>query len=344
MTDIYYRIQHSDNPQTNQLITLVDMTELTSRDRDKIAQVVEQISEMNPTVLGVDVIFEGYKDNAEADEMLADAFFNAPENTVLACKLIDPDVATKTFKGSVHSFFVSDTHQAEGTTNVINKAHRSMTDYPTYFISNGDTLLSLPVQMASLLGAKLPEKQKFIINYRGTEFPIVKWNELEQHRDLIENRIVILGSTEEADKHLTPLGQIPGMEILAYALLSIIEGSEISEAPFLVYLLWALLAGWLANVIDILVTKRLEKMNNTFVLFVLKSGLYSRFVSFSIMALFTYVSFILFTRLDYDLSSVLALTTSVLIIEGRLLYIAFLSVLKRKGCGWWKKSVYASIL
>jgi hypothetical protein len=134
------------------------------------------------------------------------------------------------------------------------------------------------------------------------------------------------------------------MEILAYALLSIIEGSEISEAPFLVYLLWALLAGWLANVIDILVTKRLEKMNNTFVLFVLKSGLYSRFVSFSIMALFTYVSFILFTRLDYDLSSVLALTTSVLIIEGRLLYIAFLSVLKRKGCGWWKKSVYASIL
>ena len=321
------------------------MTELTSRDRDKIARVVEQISEMEPTVLGVDIIFEGYKANVEADEMLTDAFFNAPDNTVLAYKLTNPDPVSKKFNGSVHSFFSEDTHQTEGTTNVVNKSYRSMTTYPTYFIQNGDTLYSLPIQMARKLGVGIPQKNEFIINYKGTTFPVVKWNELKQHRDLIENRIVLLGSTEEeADKHQTPLGQMAGMKILAYSLLSVIEGDHIREAPFWVYLIWALLAGWMANVFDLLVTKKLEKRNSTMILFVLKSGIYSRFVSFVILALFTYMSFILFTQFDYDLSSALALATSVLVIEGRLLYTAFLSVLKRKGYGIWKKSVYASIL
>ena len=80
---------------------------------------------------------------------------------------------------------------------------------------------------------------------------------------------------------------------------------------------------------------------NIVVLFLLRSELYARMVSFTILVLFTYISFILFTRFDYDLSSVLALTTSVLIGEGRTLYIAFLSVLKRKGVNLWKNSLYA---
>ncbi len=345
MTDIYYRIQHSGNPSVNQQITLVDMTELSARDRDKIAKVVQEISELNPTVLGVDIIFENLKENEESDEMLVDAFFNAPENTVLTYKLTEPDVKSKTFTSAVHSFFVEYTHQSEGTCNVVNSPYRSMSTYPTYFMQNGDTLFSFPVVMARKLGVSIPQKKDFIINYKGTVFPVVKWNEIGQHKDLIENRIVLLGAmNEESDKHQTPLGQMAGMEILAYALLSIIEGDHVFEAPFIVYLLWALLAGWMANVIDLTITKRLEARKSTLILFILKSGLYSRFVSFFILALFTYVSFWLFTHYDYDLSSVLALATAVLIGEGRLLYTAFLSVLKRKGFKIWEKSIYAKTL
>lgn len=345
MNDIYYRIQHSGTPQENQQITLVDMTELSSRDRDKIAHVVEQISSMEPAVLGVDIIFEGLKGNMEADEMLTEAFFAAPENTVLAYKLIDPEPATKTFGGAVHSFFAEDTHQTEGTTNVINSPRGSMNTYPTYFLQGKDTLYSFPVQVSRKMGTAIPQGKDFRINYKNTVFPVVKWNELEQHRDLIEGRIVLLGSTkEEADKHQTPLGQRPGMEILAYAILSVIEGDNITVAPFWIILLWALLAGWLTNVIDVTVTKRLEHSNSTFILFILKSNLFGRFVSFSILALFTYVSFVLFTKYNYELSSVLALSTSVLIGEGRLLYTAFLAVLKRKGFMIWKKSIYAETI
>lgn len=345
MTDIYYRIQHSGEVPLNQQITLVDMTELTTRDRDKIAGVVEEISSMNPTVLGVDIIFEGLTNNAMGDTLIEEAFFSTPENTVLAFKLIDPDPRTKNFSNAVHSFFIDDTQNEEGTVNVVNNPYHSMTTYPSYFMQNGDTVYSLPVQMARMLGVVPPEKREFSINYRGTDFRVVDWKDLKENRDAIENRIVLLGSTRmEADTHLTPLGQMPGMKVVAYALLSVLEGDHISEAPFWVYLLWALLAGWLTNVIDLLLTKRLQKRKSTFLLFFLKSGIYSRLVSFFILALFTYISFILFTRFDYDLSSVLALTTSVLIGAGQELYIGILSVLKKKGYKIWQKSVYASLI
>lgn len=122
MTDVYYRIQHSITPETNKQITLVDITALSSRDRDRIAEVVEQISEMRPTALGVDVIFEGLKGNPDSDEQLTDAFFHTPENTVLAYKLTDPDEDSGIFRNAVHSFFAADTHQVEGTV----KAHPNM--------------------------------------------------------------------------------------------------------------------------------------------------------------------------------------------------------------------------
>lgn len=342
MTDIYYRIQHSGERKENKQITLVDMGELTIKDREQIGHIVAKISELEPSALGVDVIFQKYSDNPEADDALAEAFFHAPENTVLAFELSKPDRNQNTFTSSVHSFFADDTGISEGTVNVVNNPMRSMTVYPVYFIQDRDTLFSLPVQLARQMGAEIPDEQNITINYRDTDFPVVKWNELDEKRHLISNRIVLLGATDdEADMHLTPLGKLSGMEIVAYSLLSVIEGENKKTAPFFIYILWAILAGWVTNVIDLLFTMKLERKKNIVVLFLLRSELYARMVSFTILVLFTYISFILFTRFDYDLSSVLALTTSVLIGEGRTLYIAFLSVLKRKGVNLWKNSLYA---
>lgn len=344
MTDIYYRIQHSGTPQLNQQITLVDMTELTSRDRDKIAGVVREISQMKPTALGIDIIFEGLKGNPDADAELTEAFFEAPENTVLAFKLTEPDEKTQTFHNAVHSFFVADTHQVEGTVNVTNNPHRSMTRYPVFFVMNGDTLFSLPVQLGRMLGVDpLPGVEEQTINYKGTVFPVVDYKNLQANRHLIENHIVLLGSTrEESDKHFTPLGHRPGMEIMAYTLLSILDGIKVYHAPFWHILLWALLAGIVTNIVDFFLTKRLEHSHATLLMFMTRSEFYEKFVAFVLMALLTLVTFLLFVDHDYYVNTVLALSTIVLINEGRLLYIATLAVLKKK---WkWKiieKSLYA---
>lgn len=347
MTDVYYRIQHSVTPEINKQITLVDITALSSRDRDRIAEIVEKISEMHPTALGVDVIFEGLKGNPDSDEQLADAFFHTPENTVLAYKLTDPDEHTGIFRNAVHSFFVGDTHQIEGTVNVTNNPHKSMTTYPMYFMLNQDTVRSMPVLLAEMLGVSFePGMKQHAINYKGTTFPVVEWNELEQHRDLIENHIVLLGSTrEEADKHYTPLGLRPGMEILAYTILSMLDGTHVYHAPFWQILLWALLAGYLTNVVDYFISKALGRGKSTFAVFITQSEFYDKVISFCIMAILTFITFMLFVKCDYYVDTVLALSTIVLIEEGRLLYVGLLAVLKRK-LGWKgvKRSLYAEEL
>ncbi len=332
MTDIYYRIENTGKPVPNQQITLVDMTELTSRDRDKIAGVVKQISQMNPTALGIDIIFEGLQANADADDELAEAFFEAPENTVLAFKLTEPDAATGTFGNAVHSFFAQETGLTEGTVNVTNNPHRSMTTYPVFFIEHTDTMLSLPVQLSRMLGAApLPGAREQTINYKGTAFPVVDYKDLPRSRHLIENHIVLLGSTrEESDKHLTPLGQRPGMEIMAYTLLSILEGVHVYHAPFWQCLLWALLTGILTNIVDLFLTRRLERSHSTVLLFLTESEFYEKFMAFMLMALLTLCTFLFFVYHNYYVNSILALSTIVILPEGRLLYIALLTVLKKK--------------
>lgn len=347
MTDVYYRIMHTGETEVNSQITLVDITKLTSRDRDKIASVVREISEIGPTALGVDVIFEGLKGNPDADEELMDAFFGAPANTVLAYKLTEPDEQTGSFNNAVHSFFAPITGQTEGTVNVINNPHRSMNNYPMYFILGKDTVRSITAQLASMLGVEVdPELKEHVINYRGTEFPVVEYNELQQHRDLIANHIVFLGSTrEEADKHLTPFGQRPGMEILAYSLLSMIEGAHVYRAPFWQILIWALIAGYLTNVLDYFISSALGRRKSTLMVFITESEFYDKLICFAIMTTLTFITFMLFVKLDYYVDTVLALSTIVFIEEGRLIYVGLLAALKKK-FGWKgvERSLYADDL
>ena len=60
------------------------------------------------------------------------------------------------------------------------------------------------------------------------------------------------------------------------------------------------------------------------------------------MMLITGVSFILYAKQGYFVDTVLALSTIVLIEEGRLLYAGVLSVIKKKTkWKWAEKSIYA---
>jgi hypothetical protein len=91
MTDIYYKILNSDeSTDVCSSITLVDMTELTQR--KDIAQVIREINDMKQSVLGIDIIFEGEKSDAEGDTLLIEACMQGnSSNTVLAYKLTNSD-------------------------------------------------------------------------------------------------------------------------------------------------------------------------------------------------------------------------------------------------------------
>jgi hypothetical protein len=76
-------------------------------------------------------------------------------------------------------------------------------------------------------------------------------------------------------------------------------------------------------------------------LFIMSSGLYVKFIYFTLMVLLTWGSFALYTRGHFNIDTILALSTIVFIGEGRLLYRGILTVLKRYNISIWKKSLYA---
>ena len=343
MTDIYYRIgDNGGDAESENIVTLVDMTDL-SRRKD-IAAVISEIKSMKPAALGVDIIFEGRQLDGDGDDILSEACLDGDtDNVVWAYKLTKYDREGDKFRNCLHSFFITDDGQREGFINMVQNPAKSIREYSVTLPYRDTVAYSLPAQIARIVSGREPECEgRHTINYRQAEFPVVGYDRLADCREVIEGHIVLLGTTqEERDIYYTPIGQKPGLEILAYTVLSIIEDQHVRHAGEWMVILWALLAGYMANLLDFMLTKRMGNRHSTFMLFITQSEFYDKIMSLVVMILITWASFELFSRYNYFVDTVLALSNIVLIEEGRLLYVALLAVLKRKTkWKWVGKSIY----
>ena len=359
MADIYYRINYSGEETMNEEITIVDITQLSERQRDSIAFVVGQITSMKPTVLGVDVIFEHPLCNVQNDEDLVLSFLDCPENVpvILAEKLTEPNWETSTYRNAVHSFFAKDIDCTEGCINVLGKPMQSITTYPVYLLHGSDTVYSLPAQMAAVLsGKKITPDTGFehTINYDGTKFHIVDYRELQKNRHLIEGHSVLLGAAyEETDKHVTPIGYKSGITILAHTLNSMEKGYHVWHGGIVWIVLVAILAGCLMNAFEYFMTwiirteipALLKKRRLLFLEFFTESEIYDKIVAFAFMVLFTGFTYWLYTRHAIYVNTWLALGTIAFIEEGRLFYKAMITYWRRKNNpNAFKNSLYAKEL
>ena len=106
MSDVFFKIQNSTSQlENNELITIVDMTELTSR--GDIGQLLLDINSLEPMVIGVDLIFEGIKDDLEGNLQLEEAIMEVSDKAIFAFKLINYIPSQKIFDSSVNSYFLS---------------------------------------------------------------------------------------------------------------------------------------------------------------------------------------------------------------------------------------------
>ena len=115
MTDIYYQIlQDTDEAELDEDVTIVDMSALYSR--RELASTLRDIEEQEPKVVGVDMVFEGLKEDTVGDEMMRQV---ASEygNIVYSYKLLDYENDSTGYADAVHSFFVSE-RTNEGFTNM----------------------------------------------------------------------------------------------------------------------------------------------------------------------------------------------------------------------------------
>jgi len=218
LLDIFYRVERDwfHTATVNENITLVNMRQLT--DRGDIARLLQDIYDLQPLAMGVDLHFDREKDPA-GDQLLRQVADEVADVTVFASELPTYDEQAQAFTEVANSFFVTD-RLMHGYTNLTDDmAGRPIRTYTVSQQVNGNREWSFAAALANSLGCPLPQNREYTIDYGTTDFPIVDCSAVDASADDLTGHIVLVGLYDDpADSHPTPVGKLSGMVIHAYSL------------------------------------------------------------------------------------------------------------------------------
>lgn len=239
MTDIYYQISWSTlQPDTSRVVTIVDMSDKFYR--SEIAQSISDIESCHPKVLGIDALFEGDRDDLDANLLLMETV--SSYDNIICSYVLSNYVDEKTGyadNANQHAFFK----------DMIENMHEGYTNMPRNLYGG----IKRQVSLATRIDGKLKPSycaevcneyighdkalplvdKKLDINFAPKEFVVLQPSEVKKHPELIEGRVVLFGSMhEEVDMHYTPIGKIAGVKLLAYAAETILTQNEVKTLPF----------------------------------------------------------------------------------------------------------------
>lgn len=330
-TDIYYEIlKEGSVPDTSRIVTIVDMTRLTSR--TEIARLLSDIEKHNPKVIGLDVCFDNEGEDFEGNDSLI-AVASEHKNIVYSMKMLDWANDSIGWTKCIHSFFHEITPLTEGTTNMPRALYDNMKrKVPVYERYEGKWLPSFVTQVSNayaerdLVGGRTEDVK---INFSPTVFRTLAPEQVDSHPELIEGQIVLVGAMyEDADRHWTPVGKIAGVELLAYGVHSIIYSNEIKDMPFPLLCLISLVVIFLVEVIQHWYLKTMARSNRIFIRHIIGSTYVMSILTFLFTSVLLGLSFLVFKL--YGLSFNLAWALSVITFLGtsRSMYTALTDYFK----------------
>ncbi len=328
-TDFYYKLlDGAAQRDTSHIVTIIDMTELTSR-RD-LADLFMEVHALHPKAVGVDIVFEGYKEDVLGDTMIAVAA-RTVKNFVFSYKIIDGER-----EETVHSFFMPNDSIIEGFTNMPRQLYggmkRSLSIGRT---TKGELRPSFLKKVSEIYAGQeiVPLADKDLnINFSPTYFHVVPYDAVLENRDLIEDRLVLIGAMkEENDMHYTPQGKIAGVELLAYGTQTLLRQTEIKTAPtwlvlLLSFLLTLITAIWLDKYKKF--TSRKKNLFNV----LLSTSLIKGLILCAWVSIIVWITFILFCKYNYSISLAYGLSAIAFIYMGENLYdtIRDISIFKKE--------------
>lgn len=346
MTDIFYDIANSDGKMdTSDIVTLVDMT--PEFDRGRLASLIEEIDSLEPAMLGIDIVFDGIREDREGNERLVEAVCSITSPTVWAYKMTDWSDEEGQFKDSFHSFFAEDVEGLnEGYANVQRDVNGgTVRSYSIKRMAEGNWSYSLPAKVSvGFLGdsALLGNKTDCTICYNSIHFPVVPYDSLENYADLIRGHIVLLGALDDQrDQHYTPIGRIAGLSVLAYAIQTMVKRQIPLEFSFWETMFFTLLFIWLGQLCQHGFSRYLVKRKNKVLCYIGESGMASSLMAFFLMGLLVGVCFWLFFRYNICLNTMWAIMGIALLDNARELYAFVIHLLSSKyNWHWVRRSLY----
>ena len=277
---------------------------------------------------------EGEKDDSIGNKELVEAVNNLGETAIYSKKLTDYSGETDKFANRVSSFFTKDIEVQEAYTNLVNDMSSTRVREFTATQQEGETeSISFPAAIASRFDTTLVSNHKdsYLINYRNVKFPVVKFDEIQEKADLIDGHIVLIGTmTEEQDMHMTPLGKMPGIEVLAYSLLTLLEHKDLQELPLWLSILITFVLCYLLEITIDSVPRCVEKSTKIPIVFLRESGLITALLILLWVIVVTWLMFYSFTRWNVIIDEGVLLASMALVCEGRELIEATIKTLSTK--------------
>ena len=327
LSDMYYQIdRHGVEPEPSELITIVDMTDYYYR--GDLAEILMKINDMDPMVVGVDIIFEGIRDDAVGNELLQDAVQALGDKAVYTMKLKDYNEDKECFTDVTRSFFADSIKVNQGYANLPdNMEARNIRDYTEIQQLADSTTFSFPLMVAKLVDNDIEPTDKTLhIDYSNVSFPVVKASEIDNYVELITGHVVMIGTMhEEQDMHLSPIGKMAGLEMQTYTLKTILERKIITDVPEWLNYVLAFIVCFLIELslyaLSIFVS-RFEK--NTIIAFFDKSGLLTTILVLLWLIGINWIGYIVFKKQGTYIDAVLILALVAMLLAAREMYEAFI--------------------
>lgn len=324
-TDMFFLIENKIKvAEKCQDVVIVDMTELHSR--SDIGQLLSDIYDAHPKTIGVDLIFEGEKDDIEKNMALEKVVDKIAPITVFANKLVDYDESGKKFTGCTMSYFRDLYSIEEGYTNLNDNMEHSV--IRSMSISQSTIFgkqLSFPTKLALRSGIRIAnQRSSVVIDFHPINIPVLEFDQVKRNRNLLKGKIVLVGTMkEEQDSHLSPLGKMAGVELQAYSLLTLIKHKSIEQVSNQVSLLIGIFLCYIYELylgaIAIFVRTRKPKMR----IFLSESRILLTFLPILFFSLVSIMAYLLFDLFGVSVDMVVVFVMLSFVGFSRRLYLAF---------------------
>lgn len=324
ITDLFYEADRDGvSLDTSAVITIVDMSEVY--ERGDLAGIIKAIDSLQPAIIGVDIRFDGLRDDTKGNDLLTDAACHTVTPTIWACELENWSDEENQFADIRHSFFVDQGATVEeGFTNVQSDMNGgAVRSYGNWRKAQGSVCYSLPARLAvGMTGDSTVFREVYStpIRYSSVHFPVVRYDSLADNADLIRNHIVLLGAMrDKRDMHFTPIGFIPGVTIIGLTVNTILNDSAPRELSYGLQILLVLFLLWLADVLYALFRK-LMSMNRTLGM-ISGKGMLDGIFTLSYMALvIVFADYMLFRLTNFYFDTAFVIMSIFLLDTARAIY------------------------
>jgi CHASE2 domain-containing sensor protein len=341
-TDLYTKVKNFHSvPDTSRFVTIVDMSDLYNR--GDIADLLATIARQEPRAIGVDLLMEGERDDVEGNIKLLNTVDSLRSMLVMATKLTEYDASSATFAATSRSY-VSEMLDSlnEGFVNLEDDMQHAIIRECRSGMRMADRpglLPSLPAATLMRFGIDVPlRNQPVLVDFALQHFPVVRYDSVAQHPELIKGRMVLVGAChEESDTHLTPLGKIAGVELHAYAVHTLMNHRQVTDAPLWLNLLAAFIACYLLAVFIEMSERRSDRSKPSALRIFLDESEWLKGAIVLVMAILaTLVMHWVFEQFGLYINALLVLASMAFVVQAHDTYMALINALAvRHPHNWW---------